>query len=839
VADLEEAIRVSHQAVQATPPDSPALPGYLTNLGIVLNDRFLCTGQTANLEEAIRVSHQAVQVTPPDSPSLRLYLNNLGIVLHDRYRFRLKADSEAKADLDEAIRHWEQAVQVTPPDAPDLSNLLNNLGTGLIDRFRDTPQAADLDEAIQVWGQAIHAAPANAREQATYLSNLGTGLWKRFERMGQTADLEEAIRVSYQAVRATLPDSPHLPRHLSNLGHCLRGRFERTGQVGDLEEAIRVFRRACEGGTDSAPQIALLAAANWGGWAIKRHAWGEAADAYGYGLTAGRQLLTRQLERRHKEGWLRFEPMMAAPAAYALAKLGRVEEAAATMERGRARLLADAVERNRRDLEQLPARGHEALYRRYRESVETQEPLTRPSADPRNQAGDLGGQARLDAIAAAARAFDQVVADIRQVPGYADFLAEPTFAHVQAAANDAPVVYLLATAAGGLALILYHGKVHTVWLDTLVDVTVREWLMGGADDSTVGGWLDTYRKSLIERTEQAQRAWFAAIDDVTHRLWSHVMGPLSAALHERLPVGPSAVPAVTLIPAHFLALLPLHAAWTEDMSTPTGRRYFMDEFSVRYAPSALSLRHARDVAERVPAARLLAVQEPLAAGATPLPNVRAEVAAIAGLFKMPVILAGAKATRDAVRAALPQADVVHFSCHGHNNWRSPLESGLLMADDQAGANVLLTLQDLLDLEEAGGRLATLSACETGILGIDLPDEVVSLPSALMQVGFGGVVASLWSVADISTAMLMEHFYRGWRAEQLPPAQALRTAQRWVRDTTNREKADYFRRYSAPLSNTAMYKGTAAAFLTEGMSGDPDRQIFVHPFWWAAFYLTGV
>jgi CHAT domain-containing protein len=283
----------------------------------------------------------------------------------------------------------------------------------------------------------------------------------------------------------------------------------------------------------------------------------------------------------------------------------------------------------------------------------------------------------------------------------------------------------------------------------------------------------------------------------------------------------------------------LHAAWTEDASTPTQRRYFLDEFTVSYAPSALALRHARDGAEHAPGDRLLAVEEPLAPGASRLPNVHAEVAAIAGLFDTPVILARAEATRRAVRAALPQAHVVHFSCHGSNNWQSPLESGLLMADDEPGQDVLLTVRDLLESEQAGGRLVTLSACETGIVGTDLPDEVVALPSALLQAGFGGVAASLWSVADISTAMLMEHFYRRWREDRLPPTQALRAAQRWLRDTTNREKAEYFKPYSPALSGMRMPEAAAVDFFSEAMSRDLDRRDFAHPFWWAAFYLTGV
>ena len=99
---------------------------------------------------------------------------------------------------------------------------------------------------------------------------------------------------------------------------------------------------------------------------------------------------------------------------------------------------------------------------------------------------------------------------------------------------------------------------------------------------------------------------------------------------------------------------------------------------------------------------------------------------------------------------------------------------------------------MLDLRLAAARLAALSACETGIPGTKLPDEVVGLPTGWLQAGVAGVVASLWSVNDLSTAMLMERFYRLWREDGLAPALALRQAQLWLRDSTNREKAEYFR-----------------------------------------------
>ena len=216
--------------------------------------------------------------------------------------------------------------------------------------------------------------------------------------------------------------------------------------------------------------------------------------------------------------------------------------------------------------------------------------------------------------------------------------------------------------------------------------------------------------------------------------------------------------AAVLVPTGLLALLPLHAAWTEDAERPTGRRYALDEVALSYAASAGALARAREqAAPGPPTARLLAVDEPKPTTGSRLPNSAAEVAAIASLFGEPHVLRHEQATQQAVLDALSGAQVVHLSCHGATDWAEPLRSGVVMA-----GNEMMTVGDLLDRRLAGARLATLSACETGVIGTELPDEVIALPTALAQAGFAGVAASLWSVADVSTAMLMVRFYRQWR-----------------------------------------------------------------------------
>jgi CHAT domain-containing protein len=70
------------------------------------------------------------------------------------------------------------------------------------------------------------------------------------------------------------------------------------------------------------------------------------------------------------------------------------------------------------------------------------------------------------------------------------------------------------------------------------------------------------------------------------------------------------------------------------------------------------------------------------------------------------------------------------------------------------------------------------------LGKDIRGEgLIALTRGFMVAGAARVVASLWKVDDRATAELMKHFYAAMLKDSLPPAAALRSAQRalWRQD----------------------------------------------------------
>lgn len=522
----------------------------------------------------------------------------------------------------------------------------------------------------------------------------------------------------------------------------------------------------------------------------KRRNWATVVEACDFGLAAADRLFHLQLAREHKGLWLEEARQLPALAAYALAKLGDLRRAAVTLERGRALLLSEALGRDHANLDRLAALGHNDLCERYQRAADWLIRIERAGQGgaPPQAAAALSGE---DAEAASrARAeLDRAVAAIRMVSGYETFLAPPTYRELTSAAVTSALVYIAITEAGGFALIV-DGRSDgaaaptVVWLNELTEPTLM---------SLLKEYLSAYEGQLHMGS---RHRWRDALDSVTRRLWEIVIAPiLDAAPVDRL----------TLVPGDALSLLPLHAAWKEDASIAIGRRYALDDAVITYAPSARGLRFAQQAADQRTISNILMVYDPS------LRNSGREIEAIAPWFDQVKELRRDHVSLEMVRTALSEYSVLHFSCHGSTSITDPLASFLSVASDGN-----LTLRDLFEQRLRGTRLAVLSACETALVGTDIPEESIGLPSGLLQAGAAGVLGSLWPVGDAATRALMTRFYELWRGDGLEPADALRQAQQWVRDTCVPAKEIHF-----------------SEVISSG------NEAHVHPTHWAAFTYTGV
>lgn len=213
--------------------------------------------------------------------------------------------------------------------------------------------------------------------------------------------------------------------------------------------------------------------------------------------------------------------------------------------------------------------------------------------------------------------------------------------------------------------------------------------------------------------------------------------------------------------------------------------------------------------------------------------------AIAKLFESLQVSVGKTATRENVLERIPGWAYLHFSCHGSYNWDEPSQSGLRLADRRLSSADLQN--DEVNISSA--RMVTLSACETGITDIlkSNADEFVGLPAGFMLAGVPCVVSSLWSVLDISTAMLMDRLYsKHIKGMDIPLA--LQDAQLWIRDLTSIEVKDYvekcYRSGKWEGKGKVLIERERKNYFTKAKEF-PNRKPFQHPFYWAAFTVNGV
>jgi CHAT domain-containing protein len=157
-----------------------------------------------------------------------------------------------------------------------------------------------------------------------------------------------------------------------------------------------------------------------------------------------------------------------------------------------------------------------------------------------------------------------------------------------------------------------------------------------------------------------------------------------------------------------------------------------------------------------------------------LPLAEMEANAIKWDFPQVDIYTRENATEALLQERIGEYQIIHIASHGEFDPVNPLFSSLKLRRT-ATEDGNFEMNEVFGLD-INADLVTLSACQTGLGDIVGGDELVGLNRAFIYAGTKSILSSLWRVSDISTAVLIKHFYRNYsrgnKAESLRKAQLL-------------------------------------------------------------------
>ncbi|MEM7713876.1 MAG: CHAT domain-containing protein, partial [Cyanobacteria bacterium P01_A01_bin.68] len=317
--------------------------------------------------------------------------------------------------------------------------------------------------------------------------------------------------------------------------------------------------------------------------------------------------------------------------------------------------------------------------------------------------------------------------------------------------------------------------------------------------------------------------------------WQNKLGKRLSKLAEILHINeliaqiPEDCDRLILIPHNFLHIFPLHALEAKNSEYSTNQ-CLLELFprGVSYAPSCQLLQLAKNQ-QRNDFTSLFAIQ-------TPTEDLYEKdlgaVAVIKKQFTHPYVSKKTKAKKLSILKdeKFLKANNAFFFCHGFFNTKSPLDSGLILADNN------LTLDDLFtQLKLENCRLVTLSACETGLIDFNnISDEYIGLPSGFLFAGSTNIISSLWTVSATATALLMMKFYSGLQYQNSIVI-SLNKAQIWLRDTTIKG----FKQWIKQSLLEEEWQEELENYFTEMESKrGANYKPFESPYFWSAFCAIG-
>jgi CHAT domain-containing protein len=745
-------------------PGNPGLADTLTVLGMLALDR----GNLELSESYFKTALARFEAQQPGSKGHSSVLRALGFLATDR------------GDLELAERYQRSAVEILEkiaPESPDTATNLVDLAGVEGRRWHLEMAARDGRRAVSILEKTAPDSP----QLGAALQLLGDIDFNRGDLAGARRHYERGLAL----IEARDPQSWAAASMLASVGEVMDHSGDRRAAKGYLERALRIAERMAPEGLETADMLAHLGK-------LERADRPELAVQY---LRRAVEAVEHQLQHlggssslkisflAEREGYYRdlIEVLLGA-------RLPR--DAFAVLERSRGRgLLAMLAERDLSFPLDIPEALRAERRRMALEYDRTQQQIA--NLDPKRDRAQFDELSRQ--IRDLRRQQDEVEEKVRQ--------ASPRLASLQVP-QPLDLAGAQRTLDPGTVMLAYSvGKDRTDLFIVAPGMPLEVKAIPSGREELERS-IERLRALIPEARAdsglgRARQESFVAL---ARRLFRLLIAPASG------PIGTAR--RVLIVPDGPLHLLPW-SALVRDTPRAGGRgwQYLAEWKPVHLALSATvyaELRRSRHAPTESRAATLMAFGDPLVPrGATgkqpaevadlrlrsaiergfsfaPLPFSRAEVERIAQLNPQGTrVYLGEAATEERAKAIGNETRYVHFATHSTLDEQSPLDSAVVLTIPEQvkgeQENGLLQAWEIFESVRLDADLVVLSGCESG-LGKELRGEgLLSLTRAFQYAGARSVVASLWNVADQTTAELMVRFYRHLFAGQSKD-EALRQAQ---------------------------------------------------------------
>jgi CHAT domain-containing protein len=629
----------------------------------------------------------------------------------------------------------------SPLSQPENSQTVDEM-KDLLFEIRDNDDTTKIDEAIKK-GRSILPPDPDGQTHASFAYLLN----KAFNRTKKIEYLNEEISILRQLTETPFPQAFHFII-FPQLSQSLLARSEHFPgyRTQDLSESLEILSRyVCTARASRLDRFSY--ACKWANTA-RRYQHPTVSIAYETALSLMQDTLlfspTLQLQHSTLVSLASAHSLPLDYASYQL-ELYQLGKAVETLERGRA-LLWSEMRHLRASIHQLresdPDLGHKfgAVNRDLEEltkSIPPSHELNMDDGAPEDpRAVDPFGRLVLKQCGLL-KERDKLISQIQALPGFATFLASPSFDKIRSSASSGPVIIINHSKWRSDILVLLHDMPPSL-IPTPSDFYLRA-------STLKDKLLDSRRKFGLNSSDYEEN-----LASVLKELYEVVGKPVIDRLRQLQ------VPEQSRIwwcPTSVLCSLPLHAMGP--IPSDDGElRYFLDLYICSYTPtlSALIQSRYRDSGFRSsdkPSIQLVAQPDPS------IPTVNEEIQVVQALDTEVSSLISEAATPAAAIDGFHHHRFVHIACHGTLEAGKPFEAGFEL---HGGAR--LTLLEIVRSHLPAAEFAFLSACHTAeVTEGSIMDEGLHLAAAIQYCGFRSVVGTMWAMADMDGRDLAKYFYK--------------------------------------------------------------------------------